>query len=222
MKSFLRAWCQRWSNKAEYIKNLGQELARRSNIWNLQSAFSYGQKMTEILPIKSKMTPWVVAGLLTSYCERFEPRSHFKSRFSLIVRVNVVLNRTVVVDSDSQSTTTVLFRTTLTERSSSTYFYFLLAKRPFARWLQTHYKYQNPLDSRVNAVMWSVDYSYKDAKMHKSGRVQPLLSSNINSEWTGFQTRLFFRRGQKGNTQRKPNSIIVFLFIQIIRRLKTS
>ena len=33
-------------------------------------------------------------------CERFEPRSHFKSRLSLIVRVNVVLNRTVVVDSD--------------------------------------------------------------------------------------------------------------------------
>ena len=35
-----------------------------------------------------------------SYCERFEPRSHFKSRLSLIVRVNVVPNRTVVVDSD--------------------------------------------------------------------------------------------------------------------------
>ena len=34
------------------------------------------------------------------YCGRFEPRSHFKSRLSLIVRVNVVLNRTVVVDSD--------------------------------------------------------------------------------------------------------------------------
>ena len=33
-------------------------------------------------------------------CERFEPRSLFKSRLSLIVRVNVVLNRTVVVDSD--------------------------------------------------------------------------------------------------------------------------
>ena len=32
-------------------------------------------------------------------CERFEPRSHFK-RLSLIVPVNVVLNRTVVVDSD--------------------------------------------------------------------------------------------------------------------------
>ena len=32
-------------------------------------------------------------------CERFEPRSHFISRFSMIIRVNVVLNRSVV-DSD--------------------------------------------------------------------------------------------------------------------------
>ena len=32
--------------------------------------------------------------------ERFEPRVHFKSRLSLIVRVNAVLNRTVVVDGD--------------------------------------------------------------------------------------------------------------------------
>ena len=63
-------------------------------------------------------------------CERFEPRSYFKSRLSLIVRVNVVLNGTIVVDSDlvrlvsgeqiaeaetkSLSTTTVLFRTTFT------------------------------------------------------------------------------------------------------------
>ena len=31
--------------------------------------------------------------------ERFEPRSHFKSRSSLIAWVNVALNRTVVVDS---------------------------------------------------------------------------------------------------------------------------
>ena len=37
---------------------------------------------------------------ITYCCERFEPRSHFKSRLSLIVRVNVVLNRTVVVDID--------------------------------------------------------------------------------------------------------------------------
>ena len=40
------------------------------------------------------------------YCERFEPRSHFKrlslslSLVEFFVRVNVVLNRTVVVDSD--------------------------------------------------------------------------------------------------------------------------
>ena len=33
-------------------------------------------------------------------CEKFEPRSHFISRLSLIVLVNVVLNRAVVVDSD--------------------------------------------------------------------------------------------------------------------------
>ena len=36
----------------------------------------------------------------TLFCERFEPRSHFKSRLSLIIRVNIVLNRTVFVDSD--------------------------------------------------------------------------------------------------------------------------
>ena len=35
-----------------------------------------------------------------NHCERLEPRSHFKSRLSLIVLVNVVLNRTVVVDGD--------------------------------------------------------------------------------------------------------------------------
>ena len=33
-------------------------------------------------------------------CERFEPRSHFKSNLLLITRVDVVLNKTVVVDSD--------------------------------------------------------------------------------------------------------------------------
>ena len=44
-------------------------------------------------------SPWALVNRC-SYCERFEPRSHFKSRLSLIVRVNVVLNRTVIVDSD--------------------------------------------------------------------------------------------------------------------------
>ena len=38
--------------------------------------------------------------LFLLYCQRFEPRSHFISTLSLIVLVNVVLNRTVVVDSD--------------------------------------------------------------------------------------------------------------------------
>ena len=42
----------------------------------------------------------VISVLQALICERFEPKSHFKSRLSLIVRVNVVLKRTVVVDSD--------------------------------------------------------------------------------------------------------------------------
>ena len=81
-------------------------------------------------------------------CERFDPRSHFISRLSMIVRVNVVVNRTVVVDSNqrfdnlcgsllylwlwrwlphrllnrrSLSTTTVLLRTKSPGRSYSTY-----------------------------------------------------------------------------------------------------
>ena len=52
----------------------------------------------QLQPIKS------VSSFISPYsktsCERFEPRTHFKSRLSLIVRVNVILNRTVVVDSD--------------------------------------------------------------------------------------------------------------------------
>ena len=36
----------------------------------------------------------------TFICERCEPRSHFISSLSMIVRVNIVMNRTVVVDSD--------------------------------------------------------------------------------------------------------------------------
>ena len=47
----------------------------------------------------TSMSKWFLSYSLYC-CERFEPRSHFKSRLSLIVRVNVVLNRTVVVDSD--------------------------------------------------------------------------------------------------------------------------
>ena len=40
-----------------------------------------------------------VSALERDLCERFEPRSHFISKLSMIVRVNVVLNWTVVVDS---------------------------------------------------------------------------------------------------------------------------
>ena len=43
---------------------------------------------------------WTDARQNGIYSERFEPRNHFKSRVSLIVRVNVVLCRTVVVNSD--------------------------------------------------------------------------------------------------------------------------
>ena len=47
---------------------------------------------------------WLIATCLANVymynCEGFEPRSHFKSKLSLIVWVNVVLNRTVVVDND--------------------------------------------------------------------------------------------------------------------------
>ena len=32
-----------------------------------------------------------------NHCERFEPRSHFMRRLSVIIRVKVVMNRTVVV-----------------------------------------------------------------------------------------------------------------------------
>ena len=45
----------------------------------------------------------ITHGILVStmyLCERFEPWSHFKSRLCLIIWVNLVLNRTVVVDSD--------------------------------------------------------------------------------------------------------------------------
>ena len=44
-------------------------------------------------------TRYILCYYIHRQCERFEPRSHFKSRLSLIVRVNVVLNRTVAVDS---------------------------------------------------------------------------------------------------------------------------
>ena len=42
---------------------------------------------------------FLLCEVIRDFSERFEPRSHFKSRLSLIVLVNVVLKRTVVVKS---------------------------------------------------------------------------------------------------------------------------
>ena len=43
---------------------------------------------------------WVAMSVTEMLLWKVEPRSHFKSRLSLIVQANVVLRRTVVVDSD--------------------------------------------------------------------------------------------------------------------------
>ena len=56
---------------------------------------------THGVPTESDVAPVSLkVELIQLVCERFESRSYFKSRLSLIVRVKVVLNRTVVVDSD--------------------------------------------------------------------------------------------------------------------------
>jgi len=60
------------------------------------AASYYRQGMTFI----AMVTRWSRSMSNLMLCDRFEPRSHFKSRLSLIVRLNVVLNRTVVVNSD--------------------------------------------------------------------------------------------------------------------------
>ena len=45
------------------------------------------------------------------YCERFDPSSHFiSSRLNMIVRVNVVLNRTVVDIDVTTTYAVVIFR----------------------------------------------------------------------------------------------------------------
>ena len=47
-----------------------------------------------------------IHAVYTKNCERFEPRSHLISRLSLLVRVNVVLNRTVVGSDEEGSNVT--------------------------------------------------------------------------------------------------------------------
>ena len=48
----------------------------------------------------------------SNYCERFEPKRHFISRLSMIVRVNLVLNRNILLTVTDVSTTcaVVIFR----------------------------------------------------------------------------------------------------------------
>ena len=55
---------------------------------------------SEVITEKSQCLWQLLLYIHSLYCERFEPGSHFKSRLSLIVPVYVVLNRTVVADSD--------------------------------------------------------------------------------------------------------------------------
>ena len=59
--------------------------------------------------VLDSLTSQLAAVQHSMFCKRFEPRNHYKSRLSLIVRVNVVLNRTVVVDV-STTCAVVIFR----------------------------------------------------------------------------------------------------------------
>ena len=60
--------------------------------------------VSRILPAFFSLSGVYWNSLLTStrcvFCERFELRSHFISRLRMIVWVNVVLIRTIVVESD--------------------------------------------------------------------------------------------------------------------------
>ena len=78
-----------WSDKSREISFVS--LASVKQTITMKCSFSY---------CGSKINNSHVQFYMCNNCERFEPRSHFKSRLSLIVRVNVVLNRSVVVDSD--------------------------------------------------------------------------------------------------------------------------
>ena len=57
-------------------------------------------KSSQFSPVTCSKQVHFICSIKNVCCERFEARSHFISRLSLIVRVNVVLNRTVVVGSD--------------------------------------------------------------------------------------------------------------------------
>ena len=69
------------------------------------SEFRFGIRLHRFFKLKRATLlnfkkPYVLLPTEVQICESFDPRSHFLSRLSLIVKVNVILNRTVVVESD--------------------------------------------------------------------------------------------------------------------------
>ena len=82
------------SRKSCLVRSPSFPNQKQRNYWWVEERFGCYQREQFNLHWESSVSDG-------SQCERFEPKSHFKSRLSLIVRVNVVLmNRTVVVDSD--------------------------------------------------------------------------------------------------------------------------
>ena len=80
-------------------QDLEKHLSARDGLFLQQIDSTDGKPSCGCFLIKYASKHFLIFSLCL-FCERFGPRSHFKSRLSLIVRVNVVLNRTVVVDSD--------------------------------------------------------------------------------------------------------------------------
>ena len=78
----------------------------RCSSWKRSSESRIAEDFWTLLCIQSTKSNLFFKTMISTFffCERFEPRSHFRSRLNLIVGVNVVLNRTVVVDSDVSTT----------------------------------------------------------------------------------------------------------------------
>ena len=82
-------------------------------------------------------------------CERFEPRSHFKSRLSLIVRVNVVLNiRTLQTKHqiDWDSATCITYSTDYHQRLTLESWFTNLEQTPLNRSHQLPAPYKRLID----------------------------------------------------------------------------
>ena len=126
LKNPWKEWNVEWRQSAFFSKSVKKSVKRGVRVLRARSArasharraceareekptvrFPYSEfvptrgfkNVVELSKICSQLRPLCEFDRLGCYCERFEPRSHFKS-LSLIVGVNVVLNRTVVADSD--------------------------------------------------------------------------------------------------------------------------